>query len=292
MSLDLVSLWSTLKAKRGADTSFWRAVFATKDAVDLARRRRERGRRQRAELVVEVEGYRQRPALRQPRREDFHLRSAVLRTHEEAAAAIAEVRALGLRPHDSTDRKNWDSLAALSAILKTTTRDAWILDAGAALKSKILPWLSAYGYKNLIGINLSFRSAVRIGDIVYQHGDLTRTSFPNGCFDAIACISVVEHGVDMRSCFQEMSRILKPNGLLTMSTDYWPNRVDTSDVTAFDAAWTIFDRGDILRIVDTGAHHGFALDGELKLDARDRVVAWNGREYTFIYLALRKTCAA
>ncbi len=276
-----------LRAKRSSEGAFWKTLFSTKDAIGVFLRRRARLRRRKANLLSELDSYRRNRPRRRPRWEEFHLRSAVLRTQSEYMAAIREVQSLGLEPHQSTDRKNWDSLAALSAILKTTEPDARVLDGGASLLSKILPWLSAYGYKNLIGIDLSFRSKIRIGNIRYQHGDLTRTEFPNGYFDAVACISVIEHGVDIQLYFREMSRIIKPNGLLITSTDYWPDHIDTRGMETFDAPWRISDRGDMRGAIETAENCGFELDGKIELDARERTVAWNRREYTFIYFALR-----
>lgn len=70
--------------------------------------------------------------------------NAVLQTQREWQDALEQVKTLGLPPHDDP-YKNWDSLAALSLIINTTTRKAHILDAGSELYSTILPWLVSYG---------------------------------------------------------------------------------------------------------------------------------------------------
>jgi SAM-dependent methyltransferase len=285
------SFLTAIRAKRRTGGPFWRMAFSVKDfvnAVKAARHLRLREAQQKAGLIREVAAYGRRPSPPAPRHEDFHLRSAVLKTHQDAVAAISEVRSLGLEPHDGTDRKNWDTLAAVSAILQTTGPEARVLDAGAALKSKILPWLSAYGYRALFGVDLSFRSALRVGNIMYEQGDLTRTRFADGYFDAVTCISVIEHGVDIQRYFQEMRRILKPGGLLITSTDYWPETVDTTGLMAGNAPWRIFDRQGIRQVVNIARSRGFILEGDVDLDAKEQAVAWNNRHYTFIYFALRK----
>lgn len=278
------SVRARLKAKRQAPGVFWRALFSIKDALEAAGVER----REREALVREVDAYRRSAPPARPRWADFHLGSAVLRTHADAAAAVDEVRALGLSPYDSPAEKTWDSLAALSAILKTTGPGSRVLDAGAVFGSKILPWLSAYGYTNLTGINLSFRSPVRVGRILYDRGDLTRTGCADASVDAVACLSVIEHGVDVRSYLAEMWRILTPGGILVTSTDYWPEPLDTREVTAFGAGWRIFNRDSMRDLLDTAARLGFVLDGAPQLDAQDRTVAWYGREYTFMYWVLTK----
>ncbi len=90
------------------------------------------------------------------------------------------------------------------------------------------PALYTYGYRHLTGINLAFKRTIQRGPIHYEPGDITDTRFADKFFDAAACLSVIEHGVDLTAFFTEMGRILKPNGLLMLSTDYWETPVDTA----------------------------------------------------------------
>jgi len=73
------------------------------------------------------------------------------------------------------------------------------IDAGAELFSSLLPCLYLYGYTDLHGINLIFKRPERRGSIVYEYGDITNTKFPSEFFDAVACLSVLEHGVNFKS---------------------------------------------------------------------------------------------
>ena len=134
--------------------------------------------------------------------------NAVLQSHAEAKEAQLQVNRLGL-PEHATLEKNWDTLAALDAILQEVPRDGWILDAGAELHSTVLPSLFLYGYRNLHGINLEFSEPIRHGTIVYAHGDLEDTPYPDGRFDVIVCQSVIEHGVDVTSYLREAARLLR-----------------------------------------------------------------------------------
>ena len=104
--------------------------------------------------------------------------NAVLKKQEEVKASIEQVRTLGLPIRDDPP-KNWDSLAALDLILRTTTSKARIFDAGGELYSMILPWLFLYGYRNLIVANLEFRKTTRRGSIVYEKADITQTIYPD-----------------------------------------------------------------------------------------------------------------
>ena len=168
----------------------------------------------------------------------------VLRTQEEWVTVSEQVAKLQL-PSCSDKSKNWDTLAALNCILKRTGQDAHILDAGAELYSMLLPWLFLYGYKNLTGINLLFNIPVKRGVIRYKHGNIIKTNFKDAFFDAVSCLSVIEHGVNLKLYFNEMFRILKPGGVLVTSTDYYEFPIDTGNRQAYGAPVHIFCKEEI-----------------------------------------------
>ncbi len=232
---------------------------------------------------------RERRSVRRPARPHAPWHNAVLQTGGERDYAVAQVRNLGLPVMD--DRaKNWDSLAALDCVLNNTTPRTRILDAGAELYSVILPWLFLYGYRRLEGINLVFDKPVRRGSILYEHGDITRTRYPEESFDAITCLSVIEHGVDVDAWLTEMSRILKPGGILFTSTDYWETPVDTREQSAYGVPVRIFSRADVQRLLEIAERAGLRLTGPLSFACKDKVVHWQrvALDYTFISFALRK----
>src|SRR4051795_8749900 len=146
-------------------------------------------------------------AARQQGRPHAPWRNAVLQTRAEADEAQRQVERLGLPPHEDPP-KNWDALAALDAVLDEVPQDGWVLDAGATLYSPLLPWLFLYGYRNLHGLNLEFDAPVKRGAIDYSPGDLLEAPYPDGRFDAIACLSVIEHGVDVPRYLREAARLL------------------------------------------------------------------------------------
>ncbi len=233
---------------------------------------------------------RRRNGIRRPtRRPKAPWHNAVLRTNAEIAEAIGQVRDIGLPPHED-DPKNWDGLAALDCILGRTNRGARVLDAGAETWSTMLPWLALLGYRNLIGINISFSEPFRRGPIVYEPGDITATRFADGYFDAISCLSVIEHGVDIEKYFSEMRRILKTGGILVTSTDYWVEKVDGQNQEMLGAPVHIFDRSELLALLEVAAHAGFELTSDIDLACEEKAVHWDGvdLDYTFLILAMRK----
>lgn len=215
--------------------------------------------------------------------------NGVLKTCREWGNALEQVKRLGLPPYADL-QKNWDSLAALDCILKRNNRRSFILDAGAESYSMILPWLFLYGYKNLIGINLVFNQPVRRGPIRYEYGDITKTRFKDNTFDAITCLSVIEHGVNLEAYFGEMSRILKPRGILITSTDYYVTHIDTKGATAYGVPVHIFTREEIITALDVAGRFDLKLTGPLNLESEDKTVRWQefSLDYTFLIFTLQK----
>lgn len=213
----------------------------------------------------------------------------VLKRKQQWFDALDQVVRLGL-PHHLELPKNWDSLAALGCILGRTEREASILDAGSELYSVILPWLYLYGYHDLRGINLVFDRIIRRGPIVYEHGDITATRFEDGAFDVVTCLSVVEHGVDLKAYFREMSRVLKPGGLLVTSVDYFETPTDTVGKEAYGGPVHIFSKEDMEEALILARDHGFETTGPLDLTCEEKAVTWLGvgLDYTFLVFTLVK----
>lgn len=215
--------------------------------------------------------------------------SAVLKYENEYRKATEVTKHLGLNRHPD-EPKNWDSLAALLAILMHTDEEGKILDAGGERYSVILPQLAALGYQNLFCINLAFKANVQIGSIKYEKGDITKTRFENSYFDAITCLSVIEHGVELDEYFKEMSRILKPGGILFSSTDYWYESMDTKGKYAFGVPIRIFSSEDITHSINIAKMHGLELIAPIDLTCEEKVIEWKSfnLKYTFIYFLLKK----
>jgi SAM-dependent methyltransferase len=131
-------------------------------------------------------------------------------------------------------------------VLGSTRRSDRVLDAGAAYYSTLLPILARYRHKHLDACNLEFRQPKTRGPIEFRFGDLTATDYPSGAFGSIACLSVIEHGVDLTAYFKEMARLLRPDGTLVTSTDYWSEPIDTTGLVAYDTPVRVFTPADIV----------------------------------------------
>ena len=211
--------------------------------------------------------------------------TAVLHSTAEVDAAVEQARRLRLPLHP-TRAKNWDVLGAVRAVLEHVGPDARVLDAGAARYSTVLPSLRLYGLTRLSGINLEFHRSTRRGVVEFRPGDITATGLPDASLDAVTCMSVIEHGVDVRAFLAESARVLRPGGVLVISTDYDQAPPDTSNHTAYGQDVHIFGPKEIHDLVWAAGELGLQLQGELDLEHAERPVHWPryGLDYTFLLL--------
>jgi SAM-dependent methyltransferase len=213
----------------------------------------------------------------------------ILSTTAEYERAVDECRRLRLPLHHDRP-KNWDALGSVSTVLHEVGTDARVLDAGSARYSPVLPWLYVFGVRELVGNNLEFTRTTTHGKVRFEPGDITATQYREGWFDAITCMSVIEHGVPLEAFVAESARILRPGGLLVVSTDYDQDPPDTTGKTAYGVPVKIFDPDDIRKFVELAAAEGLDLVGELKLNHEQRPVHWKrtGLRYTFIRLTFSR----
>jgi SAM-dependent methyltransferase len=214
-----------------------------------------------------------------------------------ARAASAVKRRLRLRDpkmdRRPDDRKSWDVLRTIEGIEERLGPDDPVLDVGS-YASAILPALWRLGYRNLSGIDLDPR-VIEMSEEVSAElvvGDLTKTRWPAQYFAAITAISVIEHGVPEAGLLREVSRLLRPGGLFLFSTDYWPEKIDTSDTRLFGLPWTIFSAGEMEGFVVRAAGYGLrpmSDPAQALREVESRPIHFAGRDYTFLHGVLAKT---
>jgi len=103
-------------------------------------------------------------------------------------------------------------------------------------------------------------------------------------------MSVIEHGVPLAAFLAETARILRPGGLLIVSTDYDQDPPTTTGLHAYGVPVHIFGPDEIRAFVDDADRHGLRLLGELALEHAERPVYWKrvGLDYTFIRLSFER----
>lgn len=231
----------------------------------------------------------------------------VLRTRAEINAARASLREIGANAADAgfvallkrnhlwpgkqfgDQLKSWDVWKTVSFIRQHLPQDAAVLDLGA-YSCEILPALYRLGFHSLTGVDLNPELATmpHQGAINYLVGNFLETTLPDRSCDAITAISVIEHGYQPERLFSEISRLLKPGGYFLASLDYWPDKIDTANISVFGLDWLIFSRQDIDRLFQTAGACGLEPVGDISHVSGDPLISWQNRNYTFAWIALRK----
>jgi SAM-dependent methyltransferase len=236
--------------------------------------------------------FRRRPSalhVKVPLLPDRHY-NEVLRAEADIEEAIR-----ALQWEHPTRTKTWDLLKAAHAVIALLKPEtARILDAGC-VGSPILEVLHGHGYRDLWGCDFTENDLPQVPGLKFWKRDLTKTEFPAASFDAVTCLSVVEHGVPLHAFFSEMQRLLKPSGYLLVSIDYHDPKIPTEDVDrryTFGLPWQIFSKTEVEAAVLEAEKHGFRLLQPIRWEQGPRPpVTWNGKRYTFLFLALQKESA-
>lgn len=234
-----------------------------------------------------------------PRLEVLDLDSSVM-------SAVATRRHLGICT--SPDRhKTWDNILAIQDLLDLS-RDAPILDVGCG-SGILLVWLRQLGFRELWGIDPRHplppvKAAIRKGlprtavaslaHAVTSAHHLKRAPaehlpLPDQSFDAVASMSVIEHGVHVPTFLNESRRVLRPRGRLILSTDYWHEPVDRKSYL-FGRSDIVFSPEGIEELLALAADAGFDVPG-LPSQSRSRsspVIQQAACSYTFLYIAMRR----
>lgn len=224
----------------------------------------------------------------------------VLQSWEEIGEAILGLERLGAPLHWSP-QKNWDHWLLYSATLEVP-RESPIADLGCG-EGHSLRLLHSLGFSALEGVDFKIAPMLRARQTLsmYRHrslkppynlrrADLHETRLQAGAFSAVVSISTIEHGVDAPRFFKEASRLLRPDGLLFLTTDYWEDKIDTSDAPpVFGLPWKIFCRDEILELARVAEGAGLRPLANADIPpCSGRPVYWNNRAYTFIAMLFHR----
>jgi len=185
--------------------------------------------------------------------------------------------------------KSWDVARTLDFIDTHLPKDARILDMGAFC-SEVPVSLANMGFTGVYGVDLNpnVKAMPHPERVQYSVCDFMRTPFPEGSFDAVTAISVIEHGYEPERLFAEVGRLLRPSGHFIASFDYWPDKIETGNTRFFDMTWLIFSEQDVKAMLEVAKIHGLGPAGDLYTQSAERAIHCMGYDYTFGWLVLRK----
>lgn len=190
--------------------------------------------------------------------------------------------------------KRWEYPWALSQA--ELDEGSFVLDAGCG--ASIFPvYLAKLGHR-VAGLDLEVpRGLDHMHDVEvdYCQGELTELPFENESFDRIFCISVIEHlgHEGAPAALEEMRRVLKPNGRLLITTDFYEDAEAEiyyeKDGDRFPVNWGFYDAEHLEHYLLNAP--GLKLQGELDLRAdwdeiRPVMRRFHGYPYTSVGLTL------
>lgn len=186
-------------------------------------------------------------------------------------------------------RKSWDLLETVDLLCALELQGRKIVDMGA-YASEVLCSLHLSGFTDLHGVDLNHRvREMPFGQHVHwSSGDMRSARFGKGTVSCITAISAIEHGYSPVPLLREISRLLCDGGVFVGSTEYWPEKIDTSSVEMFGMSWMIFSSQDIEEFFALARTFDLFPVGEMDLSADEMCVQCAGRSYTFGWFALRK----
>lgn len=101
----------------------------------------------------------------------------------------------------------------------------------------------------------------------YFKGDLQATGLPDNSFDTVVSLSTIEHQVDFKKFADEVSRLLRVNGNLYVSFDYFNPRPDTSKTKLYSLDWNILDKDDVIKLMAAFAENFMGIVGDIDWQA-------------------------
>ncbi|MDP1712224.1 MAG: class I SAM-dependent methyltransferase [Candidatus Nanopelagicaceae bacterium] len=192
----------------------------------------------------------------------------------------------GFLKNEVCEPKNWD----LSLILPCLC-DGNVLDMGC--QGSII--LNNCVKMGLVGekVGIDLVPVPAFPGIQYFVGDITKSKLPSENFDFITCLSVIEHGVKAQELLQECARLLRRNGRLFLTFDYWDPKLDTTGVYMFGLPYRILSRLEVEEIVRLGADLGLCLQNPIDWTTQDKILKpgyWSpcNHSYTFGAIELVK----
>lgn len=178
--------------------------------------------------------------------------------------------------------KRWEYPWALARA--SLSAGATVLDAGAG--DSIFPvYLAKQGHA-VTAVDLTLDGTLgerhRV-EINYLAASMTALPLPSSRFDAVFCISVIEHlpESEVPRALDELRRVLRPGGSLLLTTDYYDDAEaevwHRSPGREFRVDWRIFDEDRLRRLILDAP--GWRVEGELDLDVDWEAVKPAMREY-------------
>lgn len=200
-------------------------------------------------------------------------------------------------PQHHDPYKDWDLWMLyqfLSKIKADLPKRPSIYDMGCGKKFAATKFLShlysghaSFFASDLLPVDFSSLQS----NVNFFKGKVEESTFPNASVDLAISLSVIEHGVDLEQFAKELNRVLNTGGKFFITTDYWPDEIDTKGLFPYGPnapEMMIFSKDSISKLINVLNSNGLSVTNQnQKLNVvEDPVVYWSrmDKRYTFTYI--------
>jgi hypothetical protein len=187
-------------------------------------------------------------------------------------------------PKNTEQHRNWDSLLSTWHTTLNVEHHDNILNIRSASNTTYLQNLTILDYKNLFEITELLDDDSKLPNISYTKESLIDTKYEDNKFSYINAISVIERGINIELFFKEISRILKSNGRIFISSYCWHNKNKPSANTPVK----IFTHSELRNILDIAAKFNLKTETPIKFVDTDPTISWENKVFTLINFMLVK----
>lgn len=188
--------------------------------------------------------------------------------------------------------KSWDVHQILQLIERhVPDKKAAIYDMGSYnCEIPLALWARGYRHIRAADLNPKGRCIRWYGNqINFQCENFYTPNVPPKSFDVITCLSVMEHGFNQDHFLKSVSDLLKPGGLIAITTDYHPQKIDIPhDYRLFNLTYQIFNRQEIEAFITRAKDFGLELVEDQIWDESKYPISFLGHQFTFILIAFKK----
>ena len=191
--------------------------------------------------------------------------------------------------------KSWDVLNILQMIEKyKPNKDARIYDMGS-YNCEIPLALWWRGYRNIMAADFNpiGRAINWYGNkIQFRQENFYNSNLPSDSLDIITALSVIEHGFEQVEFFKVCNGLLKPGGLVLITTDFHSEKIWIDpDFKIFNLSYLVFSNEEINNLVIEAEKNGFELiskEKESNWDMTENPIEFLDMKMSFILLGFKK----
>ncbi|MBC7430415.1 MAG: methyltransferase domain-containing protein [Bacteriovorax sp.] len=191
--------------------------------------------------------------------------------------------------------KSWDVLTILKTIQKMKPdKNTAIYDMGSYnCEIPLALWWS--GYRNIMAADFNpiGRAINWYGNkIQFRQENFYKSTVASQSLDVITALSVIEHGFEQVNFFKVCHGLLKPDGLVLITTDFHAEKIKIDpNFKIFNLSYMIFSNEEILKLVEEAKSNGFELiSSELKngWTNSEYPIDFLGHQMSFVFLGFKK----